>query len=125
MTQHMLADATNSELGTWFQGLTFFVTLVAAVAMTWRSFTNAAEKREVSITPGAASKDELEAHKIKTSGQVVALHAKIERVQGEINKEIHNMNKEVGGISKENEIQTQRLAQIDSKLDRLIERKVH
>jgi len=50
-------------------------------------------------------------------------HAKIERVQSEIHGQIHAMSRDMGVISGQNELQSQRLAQIDAKLDRLIERK--
>ena len=100
------------------------LTAVAGVLIAaYGTFSQRAQERTVTISPDAATKHDLDAHKARCSQDVKELHAKIERVQGDINGRINTMSRDIGVISGQNELQSQRLAQIDAKLDRLIERK--
>lgn len=100
------------------------LTAVAGVLIAaYGTFSQRAQERTVTISPDAATKHDLDAHKARCSQDVKDLHAKIERVQSEINGRINAMSRDIGVISGQNELQSQRLAQIDAKLDRLIERK--
>jgi len=115
-----LADSTTPN--TW-EAIGILTAVAGVLIAAYGTFSRRSLERTVTISPDAASKQDLDAHKSKSSQDVKGLHNKIDRVQGEINGRMHSMGRDIGVISGQNDLQTQRLAQIDAKLDRLIERK--
>lgn len=141
----ILAEASNSQVGTWVAGANAVFTLFLTLLILLKFTRNDAEKRDVTISPDTATKQEFNAHVQRNAEEHDGLHSrvggsergtremidkKITELRHEQAEAIHNLNaevvelaKQVGEISAHTESQNQRLLLMDSKLDRLIERR--
>lgn len=135
---------THSELGLWISCLNAFLLLVGCIILGIKFLRNDSEKREVTISGDTVSKEEFNLHVADNKEDINHLHTKIggsERgTKAELKKEIEdlraerradmdNLNGELRGVAKSigeltasNQMQNQRLTDMDHKLDRLVER---
>jgi hypothetical protein len=131
----MLADAESGNLGLWIQGLNFFVMLVLAVIMVVKYLRDDGEKRNVTIDPAAVDKAAFDIHCRENREDINMLHTKLgsseresRRIAAEglkdVGHQIMGVAREVSEVKAVNVLQSQSLASVNSKLDRLIERKV-
>lgn len=134
---------TNAELGLWIACFNVVATLVIGAVVIWKSFSNRAERREVSIVADAVGKTEFIRHEQKQDTDINSLHTKIgaseretramiaremDQLRVERREDMESLNDQIGDLrtasgklSAETNLQNERLVQIDSKLDRLIE----
>jgi hypothetical protein len=148
MIAFLLADApapSSTELGLWIACANIVLTFVIGGIVVVKMLRNDSERREVTINPAACSKQELTAHIATNLAEHNHLHTKIgsseratrdkmerhlEELRAErradmnlLNQQIREISTTCGALSSSNDTQNQRLLQIDSKLDRLIENK--
>ena len=134
----MLADLpttpSSSELGIWLLGAFVVLNGLATLVMLIKSLRNDSEKREVTINPNLTPREEFDRHVERNTVEHDQLHSKLssserggrqladEKFQT-LNTELLKLTGNVAEVKALNESQNQRIAQIDAKLDRLIERK--
>jgi hypothetical protein len=116
----MLAEATNSDVITW--GFVLVLTTIAANVVLIIT-TRRTQKREVSFGFEPASKEEFDEHKKHTSRIHDILFDEIRKVNVSTAKDVRDLGERVAGVETQMELMNQRTVQIDTKLDRLIERK--
>lgn len=118
----------------WNVILTIGVIITIAAQFIILARSNRAQKREVSFEFEPASKKEFDKHVEENERDHRDLFSKLGGVErggaaklsGEItavHNRVNGLEKSIGGLEKSAEITNQRLAQVDSKVDRLIERK--
>ena len=144
----MLLTITNNpealQIGLWvIAGTAVLQALGSAVSLA-KFFANRSERRQVSISPDVVGRPDFDSHVAENKQEHQHLFAKIggtERgIHAQFNAEIkhlreerredihalhHEMNevaKKVSGLEATNTLQSQRLAEISAKLDRMIER---
>lgn len=139
-----VAQASPDPVIAWNVVLTFLILVTLAATIVGLVRGNRAQKREVTFGFEPASKSEFDAlaaensrvhdqlfSKISTVGRLAdeKLEERMKEVHAErredirtLHQEINDVGKKVAGLEKETEIQNQRMASMDAKLDRLIER---
>lgn len=137
--------ASNAQLGLWVACASIVLNILVAGIFLVKAFRNDAEKREVAITPDIVRRPDFDRHVDGNVIEINSLHTKVgssERATREIvakeiaqlrterardmenlNDEILQLSHTVGKVSAQNEMQNQRLVQMDAKLDRLVERR--
>jgi hypothetical protein len=144
----MIAEATTEpnamQFGIWILCAFVAVNGLATFILLVKFFRNDAERRDITINSEAATKDEFTAHvsrnqlehdqlHTKISGsekgtrghiseQIAELRAERRHDMDQLNNSVHTLSKDVGRVLAQNDLQNQRLAQIDAKIDRKIER---
>lgn len=127
----MFAETTNSDVITW--GVILVLTTIAANIAVIIG-TRQKQKREVSFEFEPASKvalDTLSTENTKVHEQIFAKIGGVERgaksaleTQVEIvRRDVIKCGNDISGLQASTELQNQSLARVESKLDRLIERK--
>ena len=108
------------------------IAIATSVAALLRSFHP--QKRDITIQGTVVNKDEYDKHRTEARESEDQLHSKIGGVERGLRGELKQETKEVreavskltfsvGALTESNLLQNQRLANIDAKLDRLIERR--
>ncbi|HUD45268.1 MAG TPA: hypothetical protein VMR33_00480 [Candidatus Baltobacteraceae bacterium] len=137
-----LAEITATELGTWLYGAATVAQLAATVTVLIT--INSKQRREVSFAGEPLDRKEFDKHVAENAATHSQLYAKIggaergveSRVMGRLDKleaesrelrrlvhqEISAIGNDVASLKKEAELANQRVFQMDSKIDRLIER---
>jgi hypothetical protein len=115
-----LSDAAMS----WNVVLTLSVLATLALTCVQLVRANRAQKRQVSFEFDPASKADFDKHVEHNSRIHDLLFDKIENVNGSSTEELKRVRERVAGVETEARTMNQRIAQVDAKLDRLIERKV-
>jgi cob(I)alamin adenosyltransferase len=132
------------QIGLWVLAATAVLQAVGAALAIARFVANRAERRQVTISADAVGRPDFDAHLAANKQEHESLFARIggvergaaarldavlehlrtERAQDlrAIHAETNQIGKELGALKAVNELQTQRLAAIDAKLDRVIER---
>jgi len=143
----MLAQATNTDavqIGLWVIAATAVLQALGAGLSIAKFFLNRSEKRQVTISPDVVARPDFEAHAAENKhehenlfsklggverGLHAQLHGEIKHVREERREDIHALRhelnevaKKVSGLEATNTLQSQRLAEINAKLDRVIER---
>jgi hypothetical protein len=144
----MIAEAglanESMQIGVWLIAGTAVLQAANAAIGVARFFTNRSERRQVTISPGLVSRPEFETHVnedrheheklfARLGGMERGLHEqfnnelKAAREEGladirALHQEINEVARKVSGLEATNTIQSQRLAEISAKLDRVIER---
>jgi len=144
----MLATSSTTtdamQIGLWVIAATAVLQALGAALSIAKFFINRAEKREVSISPEVVLRPDFDAHVAENRHAHENLFAKIggrERgINAHLNNELKSLREEsreesralreevndvarkVSGLEAANTLQNQRLAEINAKLDRVIER---
>jgi hypothetical protein len=138
----ILAEITNSELGTWLYAAVTVAQLAATITVLVT--INSKQRREVSFAGEPVDRKEFDKHVAEDAAIHSQLFAKIggaergieTRVMTRLDKfetdwsesrrlvhqEITAIGNDVAALKKEAELANQRACQMDSKIDRLIER---
>jgi hypothetical protein len=144
MSMFAQANTEALQIGLWVIAATAVLQAVGAALSIARFFANRAERRQVTISADAVGRPDFDAHRAANKQEHESLFAKIggvergaaarldavfEQLRNErtqdmraIHAETNQIGKELGALKAVNELQTQRLAAIDAKLDRVIER---
>jgi hypothetical protein len=139
----ILAEITNSELGTWLYAAVTVAQLAATITVLVT--INSKQRREVSFAGEPVDRKEFDKHVAEDEAVHSQLFAKIggaergieSRVMTRLDKaeldsrelrrlvhqEITAIGNDVAALKKEAELANQHACQMDSKIDRLIERK--
>ena len=139
----MSANTEALQIGLWIIGATAVLQAVGAALSIARFFINRSEKREVTISPDVVSRPDFEAHALENKqehshlfsrlgGLERGLHSRLDaeikllREEGRediraLRVELNDVAKTVSSLEAFNTLQTQRLAEINAKLDRVIE----
>jgi hypothetical protein len=139
----MIAEITSSDLGTWLYGAATVAQLAATITVLVT--INSKQKREVSFAGEPLDRKEFDKHVAENAAIHSQLFAKIggaergleSRVMARMEKfetdtsetrrlmhlEMSAIGNDVSALKKEAELANQRAFQMDSKIDRLIERK--
>ena len=141
----MLATTNTDavQIGLWVIAATAILQAVGAALSIARFFINRAEKREVSISPEAVLRPDFDTHVAENRHEHENLFAKIGGLERGINahlnnelkslradshedsrtlrQELNEVARKVSSLEATNTLQTQRLAEINAKLDRVIE----
>ena len=141
----MLATTNTDavQIGLWVIAATAILQAVGAALSIARFFVNRAEKREVSISPEVVLRPDFDAHVAENRHEHENLFAKIGGLERGINahlnselkslradshedsrtlrQELNEVARKVSSLEATNTLQTQRLAEINAKLDRVIE----
>jgi hypothetical protein len=139
----MIAEITTSELGTWLYGAATVAQLAATITVLVT--INSKQRREVSFAGEPVDRKEFDKHVAENAAIHSQLFAKIggtergleSRVMARMEKfetdtsetrrlmhqEMSAIGNDVAALKKEAELANQRAFQMDSKIDRLIERK--
>jgi hypothetical protein len=139
----MIAEITSSELGTWLYGAATVAQLAATITVLVT--INSKQRREVSFAGEPLDRKEFDKHVAENAAIHSQLFAKIggtergleSRVMARMEKfetdtsetgrlmhlEMSAIGNDVAALKKEAELANQRAFQMDSKIDRLIERK--
>ncbi len=144
----MLATATTNaealQVGLWVLAATAVLQALGAGLSIARFFINRAEKRQVTIHPDVVARPDFDAHVADNKREHENLFAKLGGVERGLNAhfngelktlreewredirglhyELNEVAKKVSGLEATNTLQSQRLAEINAKLDRVIER---
>jgi hypothetical protein len=143
----VIADITTpnaSQLGIWILCALVALDLFAKAGSLLKFARNDAEKREVTINGEVAGKAEFNDHVRRNQSEHDQLHTKlgsseretrrqieqrIDQLRQERSRDMESLNaqiveiaKSVSGVETASDLQNQRLAQMDGKLDRLVER---
>ena len=89
--------APSDAIPTWAATVLVLVllcTIGSCVAALYAAFSRRSQERTVTISPDAATKNDLQTHIAKTSTDVRDLHTKIERVEARINERIDKASRE-------------------------------
>jgi hypothetical protein len=138
----ILSEITNSELGAWLYAAVTVVQLAATITVLVT--INSKQRREVSFAGEPVDRKEFDKHVAENSAVHAQLFARIggaergieSRVMTRLDKsetdsrefrrlvheEITAIGNDVAALKKESELANQRACQMDSKIDRLIER---
>ncbi|HEX4120713.1 MAG TPA: hypothetical protein VH619_08870 [Verrucomicrobiae bacterium] len=141
----MIAEITNSDLGTWLYAAATVAQLAGTVTLLIT--INSKQRREVSFAGEPLDRKEFDKHLTENAaihGQLFAkiggaergiesrMTARMDNIDTEskesrqlMHQEISAIGNDVAALKKEAELANQRAFQLDSKLDRLIERKQH
>ena len=141
----MMAEITNSDLGTWLYAAATVAQLAGTVTVLIT--INSKQRREVSFAGEPIDRKEFDKHLAADEAVHSQLFAKIggaergieSRVMARMDnfeadsresrrlahQEISAIGNDVAALKKEAELANQRAFQMDSKIDRLIERKQH
>ena len=142
----MLATAQNDalQLGLWVIAATAVLQALGAALSIAKFFINRAEKRQVSISPEVVLRPDFDAHVAENRHEHENLFAKLGGMERGLNahlnselkslreerredsrtlhQELNDVARKVSGLEATNTLQNQRLAEINAKLDRVIER---
>src|SRR5215831_1472809 len=142
----MFATAQNDalQLGLWVIAATAVLQALGAALSIARFFINRAEKRQVSISPEVVLRPDFDAHVAENRHEHENLFAKLGGMERGLNahlnselkslrderredsralhQELNDVARKVSGLEAANTLQNQRLAEINAKLDRVIER---
>jgi hypothetical protein len=138
----MFADVTNSELGTWIYAAVTVAQLAGTITLLVT--INSKQRREVSFAGEPVDRKEFDKHVAEDAAVHSQLFAKIggaerglelrlgtrmEKAESEarelrrlVHQEMSAIGNDVAALKKEAELANQRAFQMDSKIDRLIER---
>ena len=144
----ILAQAANAEalhLGLWVIAATALLQAAVAGLSIVKFFMHRSERREVTISPDAVSRPDFEAHALENKHEHENLFAKLGGLERGINahlnlelkslreerredvrglhSELNDLARKVSGLDATNALQNQRLAEINAKLDRVIDRR--
>jgi hypothetical protein len=139
----MLADISNTELGTWVYALATVIQIAGTIAILVT--INSRQKREVSFAGEPVDQKNFDKHVAENAavhnqlfariggverGLESRLTARIDRFETEskesrllMHQDISAIGNDVAALKKEAELANQRAFQMDSKIDRLIENK--
>jgi hypothetical protein len=142
-----LAQTSNIEavqIGLWLIAATAILQAFGAVLSIAKFFLNRSEKRQVTISPDVVGRPDFEAQSAQNKQEHENLFAKIGGLERGINahvntelrslrderredvralhSELNEVARKVSGLEATNTVQSQRLAEINAKLDRVIER---
>ncbi len=139
----ILAEITNSEMGTWLYAAVTVAQLAATITVLVT--INSKQRREVSFAGEPVDRKEFDKHVAENAAIHSQLFAKIggaerglearvmtrldktEKDSRELRQLVHHeitaIGNDVASLKKEAELANQRACQMDSKIDRLIERK--
>jgi hypothetical protein len=126
-------DPTPAQLGIWIGCAFLLLNFLTCLLTLIKQIRDDPEKRQVSITPNVATKEDLGRHVednrqehqnifAKIGGVERGLREEIKKDVGHLSDKISDVSADVTGLNKTNELQNQRLVHMDAKLDRLIER---
>ena len=142
----MFATAQNDalQLGLWVIAATAVLQALGAALSIAKFFINRAEKRQVSISPEVVLRPDFDAHVAENRHEHENLFAKLGGMERGLNahlnselkslreerredsrtlhQELNDVARKVSGLEATNTLQNQRLAEINAKLDRVIER---
>jgi len=144
----MLAQTTTTgealQIGLWVIAATAVLQALGAAMGIAKFFINRAEKRQVMISPEVVGRPDFDAHVSENRHQHENLFSKLGGMERGINgylnselktlreerredtralhQEVNDVAKKVSGLEAANALQNQRLAEINAKLDRVIER---
>lgn len=138
----ILSEISSSELGTWLYAAVTVAQLGATITVLVT--INSKQKREVSFAGEPVDRKEFDRHvteDLATHSQLFAriggaergvelrLMARLDKAESDarelrrlVHQEISAIGNDVAGLKKETELANQRSCQMDSKIDRLIER---
>lgn len=115
----------------WMLILSWILTTGATSVVLVKALSGRAEKREVTINPKPVSEAEFVRHEKDDQEALAKIEHALEQLNTdrktdvrEIHRRIDQVDREVSANSKVQEVFGQRLVQIDTKLDRLIERQI-
>jgi hypothetical protein len=139
----ILSEISNSELGTWLYAAATVAQLGATITVLIT--INSKQRREVSFAGDPVDRKEFDRHITEEAtvhsqlfariggaergieGRLIARLDKAELDARELRRLVHQeisaIGNDVAGLKKEAELANQRACQMDSKIDRLIERK--
>ena len=143
----MFLAANNPEalqLGLWIIAATAVLQALGAALSIAKFFLNRAERRQISISPDIVARPDFDAQVSENKREHQNLFSKLGGVERGINAhlnselktlreersqdsrslhdELNEVAKKVSGLEATNTLQSQRLAEINAKLDRVIER---
>ena len=143
----MFAQAPHPEalqIGLWLISATAVLQAIGSALSISRFFMNRAEKRQVSISPDIVARPDFEAHLAQNKqehanlfsrlgglerGLQARFDAEIKTLREEGREDIRALHVELNDVARKvssleafNTLQSQRLAEINAKLDRVIER---
>ena len=110
------------QIGLWVIAATAVLQALGAALSILRFFVHRAEKREVSISAGVVARPDFDTLVADNKHEHENLHARLGAVERVLQREVNAVAQKVSGLERETSLQNQRLAQIDAKLDRVIER---
>src|SRR5437667_1752254 len=132
------------QIGLWVIAATAVLQALGAALSIARFFINRAEKRQVSISPEVVLRPDFDAHVAENRHEHENLFAKLGGMERGLNahlnselkslrderredsrtlhQELNDVARKVSGLEATNTLQSQRLAEISAKLDRVIER---
>ena len=134
----MFAEATNSELGAWLYAAATIAQLVATITVLIT--LNSKQRREITFAGVPVDKTDFDKHVQENREVHTQLFAKLSGVQRaaettlhgrerdavegrrQMHETISTLGERVAGVETQTEMIEKRTAQIDTKVDRLIER---
>lgn len=124
----LLASAANpapmSDGDFLWKLLTILSTVVSLVMGLLLIFgRNKPQERLVSFSEQFASKEALDKHVTTNQAEHDKLHARISSGDQRLAEELKGVGRELSGVKASNDIQTQHLLRVESKIDRVIEDK--
>jgi hypothetical protein len=144
----MILTITNNpealQIGLWVIASTAVLQALGSAVSLAKFFANRSERRQVSISPDILGRPDFDTHVAENKqehqhlfakiggaerGITAHLNAEIKSLRDERREDIHSLHREmneiarkVSGLEATNTLQSQRLAEISAKLDRMIER---
>lgn len=123
----LLAAAPPDGLSGWIDSLQFVITLTLALTLLWGKLTGRSERREISFSGTPLDKKEHDAHVTENRNEHATIDGKILNTEkglrteiAELHTKVNKVDREVGGLITTTNLQNQQLAQIDTKVTRLL-----
>ena len=132
------------QIGLWVIAATAVLQAIGAGLSIARMLLNRSERRHITISPDVVARPDFEAHSLENKHEHENLFAKLGGMERGVNAhlnaelkslrderradvhalhtELNEVAKKVSGLEATNGLQSQRLAEINAKLDRVIER---